>query len=72
MSNVSRIKLALQKSIDANKKANVETKSEEDYFLGMSQWSGSMASEKNEPSMGLLLPSKALFSAIEIIEKQIF
>ena len=28
--------------------------------------------KKNEPSMRLLLSSKALFSAIEIIEKQIF
>ena len=32
-SNLSRIKLALQKSIDANKKANLEIKSDEDYFL---------------------------------------
>merc|ERR1719394_1027652 len=32
-SNLSRIKLALQKSIDANKKANLKIKSDEDYFL---------------------------------------
>ena len=35
-SNLSRIKLALQKSIDANKKANLKIKSDEDYFLGKS------------------------------------
>ena len=32
-SNMSKIKIALQKSIEANKKSNIDKKSDEEYFI---------------------------------------